>query len=220
MEFLKSVCEIGSVVLLGLTFIFGAGALWATRKINERQAAQLRNFDSRLTEAKTELGLQQQRTAEALTRQQEVETELSKQKERTAIAERTLLEMKRSLADRTLTEEQVRDLVRDLSRFVGQEFEVTAYWDSKESVAIAERINYALQAVGWKYLPYKEWHGLPGGVVGIQVWTNPHADPRTKEAASSLLSALLSVGLQAEARSQNPSNPKDEKIRLNVGSKR
>jgi len=220
MEFLKSFFEIGSVVLLALTFIFGAGAWWASRKINERQATQLRDFDSRLTEAKTELGIQQQRTADALTKQQEVETELNRQKERTAVAEKTLLEMKNSLADRALTDEQVRELIHDLDRFHGQEFEVTAYWGSKESVSISERINYALQDAGWKYLPHKEFHGLLGGVVGIQVWTHPQADPRTRDAASTLLAALSHLGLQAEPRSQNATNPKDDKIGLSIGSKR
>src|SRR6266481_4271330 len=65
LEAWKSVFEIGGVVLLGLTFLFGGGALITTRKINDIQAAKLREFDKDLTEAKTELGKQQERAAKA-----------------------------------------------------------------------------------------------------------------------------------------------------------
>jgi hypothetical protein len=51
LESWKSFFEIGGVVLLLLTFVFGAGALIATRRVNEIQAGQLREFDKELTAA-------------------------------------------------------------------------------------------------------------------------------------------------------------------------
>jgi len=61
----KSFFEIGGVILLFLTFIFGAGVVITGNWINERQAERLRQFDSSLTEAKTDLLKQQERAANA-----------------------------------------------------------------------------------------------------------------------------------------------------------
>jgi hypothetical protein len=65
LEFWKNLFEIAGVVLLLLTFIAGASVLWFSRKLNDRQAAQLRQFDKDLTDAKTKLGEQQERAAAA-----------------------------------------------------------------------------------------------------------------------------------------------------------
>ncbi len=64
-EALKSFFDVGTVVLLFLTFAFGAGVLITGNVINSRQAKQLRQFDRDLTDAKTELGKQQERAAHA-----------------------------------------------------------------------------------------------------------------------------------------------------------
>ena len=48
LEFWKSFFEIGGVLLLFLTFVFGAGALVVSTKINERQAEEIRQFDANL----------------------------------------------------------------------------------------------------------------------------------------------------------------------------
>lgn len=64
-EALKSFFDIATVVLLFLTFLAGAGVLLTGNVINKQQAAQLHQFDSDLTHAKTELGKQQERAAKA-----------------------------------------------------------------------------------------------------------------------------------------------------------
>lgn len=125
------------------------------------------------------------------------------------------------LADRTLTDEQVKSIANKLEPFAGQEYEVVAYWDSKESVGIANRVHEGLQTAHWTYLPLKEWHGLFGGIVGIQVSMHPDADERVKKAATALVDALTADGLEAMLKLQNPTNnPKHNKISLSVGSKR
>ena len=231
----KSIFEISGVILLFLTFLSGAGVLFTSTRINARQAEQLRQFEKGLTDAKTELGKQQERAAKAEgdaaeakstaananDRTLSLETDAAAAKERAAKAEKELLELQQNLADRSLSDEQLKSIAVELKPFSGQEYEVVAYWDSKESVAIAERINQALQLGGWKYLPLKEWHGLFGGVVGVQIWSHPDADERTKEAVKSLVTALVQAGLQSEPKLQNPTNnPKHNKISLSVGSKR
>lgn len=64
-EGLKSLFDWAAVILLFLTFASGAGVLITGNIINKRQAAQLRQFDSDLTGAKTKLGEQQERAADA-----------------------------------------------------------------------------------------------------------------------------------------------------------
>jgi len=61
----KAAFEIVGVILLGLTFLAGAGVLITSNRVNARQAERLRQFDQDLTGAKTELGKQQERAAKA-----------------------------------------------------------------------------------------------------------------------------------------------------------
>lgn len=234
-ELWKSLFDWATVVLIALTVVSGAGALITGGIISKRQEAKLHQFDSDLTSAKTELVKQQERAAsaeakaseakttasDALAKQQNTELELKKQEERAAVAEKTLLELKNTLADRALSDKQVEVIANKLRSYEGQEYELVAYWDSKESVGIANRIHAALQLAQWKYLKLDAWHGLLGGVVGVQVWIHPDADPKTKSAAHLLVSALVAEGIEAESREQNPTNnPKHNKIALSIGAKR
>jgi hypothetical protein len=61
----KSLFDILTVVLLGLTFLAGAGVLITGNIINRRQVEKLRQFDSDLTLAKSDLSKQQERAAKA-----------------------------------------------------------------------------------------------------------------------------------------------------------
>jgi hypothetical protein len=140
--------------------------------------------------------------------------QIAQANERAANAERETARLSGELADRTLTDEQVRSIADKLSLYPGQEYDVTMYRDSKESVAIAERINLSLQLARWNILP-SDAIGLFGGVVGVLVWRHPAADERTKAATAALIGALLHEGLQAELRIQNPqNNPKHNKSAL------
>ncbi len=64
-ELLKSLFDWITVILLFLTFVSGAGALIFGNRINAKQAEQLQKFDKDLTDAKIELGKQQERAASA-----------------------------------------------------------------------------------------------------------------------------------------------------------
>jgi hypothetical protein len=61
----KAIFDIVGVVAVFLALVAGAGVLWTGNIINERQSAQLRAFDKGLTDAKIELGKQQERAASA-----------------------------------------------------------------------------------------------------------------------------------------------------------
>ena len=125
------------------------------------------------------------------------------------------------LADRTLSDAQVVSIGDELKRFKGQPYTITAYWDSKESLGLANRIHPALHDVAkWAYSDEGTKSMMLGGIVGVQVWTHPDADKSTKEAATALINALNAEGIETEPRQQNPKNPKTNMININIGSKR
>ncbi len=65
LEVWKQILEISAVILLFFTFLSGAGLLYTSTRINKRQTEQLRQFDKRLADAKTEQGKQEERAAKA-----------------------------------------------------------------------------------------------------------------------------------------------------------
>jgi hypothetical protein len=74
LEAWKDVCEVGGLILLALTVVFGGGALFVNKRLNAIQDEQLLQFNKDLTDAKIDLGKQQERAARA-----ELETEKLKQ---------------------------------------------------------------------------------------------------------------------------------------------
>jgi septal ring factor EnvC (AmiA/AmiB activator) len=109
----KSLFDWGTVILLFLTFAFGAGALITGGILGKQEEEKSRQFEKDLTEAKTKLVEQQERTAAADSRVAGLETdaanakgEMAKQQARAANAERALLELQQSLADRDISSQQ------------------------------------------------------------------------------------------------------------------
>lgn len=137
-----------------------------------------------------------------------------------AKAELEVEQLKGQLADRTLSDKQVEAIAGKLAKYAGQEYNVTAYWDSPESVGIANRVHLALQKAHWKFLPMTAWRGLMGGLVGIKIAVHPNADDPTLKAAQDLALALQAQGLEAKEEMENPKDAKSNTISLSVGSKR
>ena len=65
LEWYKAVFEIGGVSLLFLTFVFGAGALIVSGRINRAQAEELRTFQLRIEGEQQKTALAQKEAAEA-----------------------------------------------------------------------------------------------------------------------------------------------------------
>jgi uncharacterized membrane protein len=123
-------------------------------------------------------------------------------------------------APRSLNDAQLAKIAAPLHQFVGQEYAVTTFWDLKEPLALSNRIHQALQLAGWKFIPPGTGGAfLLGGIAGVQVWVHPDADAPVKAAADALIGALNAEQIEAELKLQNPNNPKDNKIALNVGTK-
>lgn len=172
-EWWKSFFEVGGVILLFLTFAFGAGVLVTGNLVNKKQAERLRVFDSELTSAKTDLARQQERAAKAegsikSAEQQAAEANakaegfrLSIAKANESVAEaqaqvagataeaaRANLELARIKMPRSLSPEQQRHVASLLARFSGTDFAFVVFGDP-ESLALLYEIDSALQQAGW-----------------------------------------------------------------------
>jgi hypothetical protein len=142
LEWWKNAFEFIGVVLLLLTFIAGAGALWFSRRLNAVQAEQLRQFDKGLTEAKTELGKQQERAAGAEGRLEElINDNLRLQSD--------LLKLRKESEPRRLTGSQRTNLVRHLAGIHEAVVIVSRVVDT-ESADFADDLNSALHDAGWE----------------------------------------------------------------------
>ncbi len=155
LEAWKSLFEIGGVILLFLTFVFGAGVVLTTNRLNDRQAAQLREFDKQLTDAKTELGKQQERAADADARVAGLETdaasaksEMAKQQTRAANAEKALLELQQRLQHRRISQSEHDRLVVSLQRFRGSAVQLLKLGDA-EAAQFADDLLAVLHDAGW-----------------------------------------------------------------------
>jgi hypothetical protein len=166
------------------------------------------SFEREIVSAKEEAAKAEAHLAEAL--------------QRAAAAEKRADDVSEKLADRTLSDRQQQAIAKKLKGFSGQEYKVVAYWDSTESLGIANLIHRALKAANWIYLPPPlTGIALMGGIVGIQVWHHPDSDESTKGAARALIDALNFEGITAFEKVENPTNnPKHNDINLSVGSKR
>jgi len=122
------------------------------------------------------------------------------------------------MAPRDLSDAQVAKIGSTLKRFRGQQWTLTAYWDSKEPLALANRIFAALKSAEWQYDDEGSKSMMLGGVEGVQVYVNPQASSGTKSAAVALVTALNAEGIGATSREQNNPNPND-KLYVDVGSK-
>jgi hypothetical protein len=147
--------------------------------------------------------------------------QIAQTNERAANAERETARLTAQLADRTLTDKQVQSIAGKLIVFKGQEYTLTAYWQSKESLGIANRVHQTLQMARWSYFDEGSKSMMMGGVIGIFVFTHPDADERTKQAAEGIVEALHGEGLEAATKLQSSqNNPKHNKIWISFGAKR
>jgi hypothetical protein len=247
-EVLKSIFDYAAVVLLGLTFLAGLGVLITGNVINARQARQLQQFDVDITKAKTDLGRQQERAANADARvaglekdasdakatQQRVETELAKQKERTASAEKAASDAALALArlkqPRYLSPEQQETLIATLTPFAGQHFAFAVFPDP-EPLALLRLLDTTLKSAGWVRVPSQI--GRVGGIAvevagetaatifdtGIEAFIAPD-DSESVPAQSALCSVLRACALSCEThRTPQLAGKTPRAITISIGKK-
>jgi hypothetical protein len=143
--------------------------------------------------------------------------QIAQANERAANAERETARLTNKLADRTLTDEQVRFIASKLSAFSGQEIVIVTYTENKEAIALANRLLIAVATAGWKYFPQNGM--MIGGIDGVLVFCHPKAGKQATKAATVLVSALNEQGIEAAFRLENPGNPISNRLEMSVGAK-
>jgi hypothetical protein len=175
LELWKNIFEISGVVLLLLTFIAGTGALWFSKRVNAIQAEQLKQFDKGLTEAKTELGKQQERAAKAegdiaLSEQHAAEAnakaegfrlDIAKANESaeqaraqvagaTAEAAKANLELAKLKTPRNLSKEQQNRITLKIAPFPNTPYDLWVSTDS-DSTNLLNLIDEAIRIAKWQF---------------------------------------------------------------------
>jgi len=163
-------------------------------------------------------------SAKSLERATEAQKHLAEANERAAKAEQKAAEASLALekykAPRVLSHEEQQLIISKVSKFAGQEYTVTTFWDLKEPLDFSNQLHHTLTASGWEYIkPGEGGSILLGGLAGIQVWIHPDADIAVKDAANALISVLKDIEQNPVLKFQNPKNAKDNKIHLNIGTK-
>ena len=189
-EFWKSFFDWGTVALIGLTFVFGAGALITGSVLNSRQDAKLREFDDNLTKAKAQVEVLRGDNLRLETKA------LSLQKELLAQGPR----------EKLLTNEETRqELVDALKPFAGQAIDVryvaivTSSPAATQSAAderngLAKVLISILKDAGWQRPGVPLACHIATGR-GLSVHTLPNASSATRKAARALTKALKDVPL-------------------------
>jgi hypothetical protein len=125
----KTFCDIASVVLVLLTFLAGAGALWTGNRINMRQEEQLRVFAIKLAEANAHAATAAQKAVEAQT---------------------DLIELTRAMAPRTLGSSYISEA--ELLLFAGTNVFIVFQPQDSEAESLARGIGAQLRGSGWKII--------------------------------------------------------------------
>ena len=159
LEAWKSFLEWGGIALLAFTVFLGAGALLVNSRLGAMQEDKLRQFDKDLTGAKTELGKQQERTANAEARVAGLEkdaadakAEMARQQARAATAEQSLLELQQKVKLRHLSTEERKRLTDFLHAHANEPkgpIRVDRLFLDESSQPFAEEVRAALDDAGW-----------------------------------------------------------------------
>jgi hypothetical protein len=209
LEFWKNLFEIAGVVLLLLTFIAGAGALWFNRKLNAVQSEQVRQFN----------------------------LELGRQKERTAKAEQAASDAALALAKfkqwRVLSQTQQAEIAAKVKPFFST-FDVAAS-NTSEPLTLVTQIEDSLSAAGWKQLDWPAMNSnsqaysvisRPGRAalgIAIEHGVTVQVEQSDKEEllgiAKMLAAALSAEGIDAEAQFMAIKPTNKHAIHIVVGEK-
>jgi hypothetical protein len=218
-EALKSFFDVGAVVLLFLAFAFGAGVLITGNIINDRQAAQLRQFDKELRDKDVKIAEAQRGATEAGTKAEGFRLNIAKAneaageaRERAASLEVEALKLRKHLVlqgsrENLLSRDNRRKLVDALKRFAGQKVDVgysanvlmindsvvTATPLGDDTVGLANALVGVMKDAGWYLPPTALLYAVQG--YGINVEIVEAASLSTRAAAEALARALRGASL-------------------------
>jgi hypothetical protein len=204
--FVANVVYISAVIVAAVATFFVS--FFASR-LTAAKDAELRRFQSESAQA----------TAQANARAAKANARAAEANEKAEQERLARVKIEQRLADRVLTDAQVERIASKLRAFAGQAYKVTTYWDLKEPLGLANRIHELLTRAGWQYIEYDRAAMLFSGVAGVRVSVHPEAETTVQTAAMELVSALTTVGIEADVRQiKAPHNP-DQTLYLCVGTK-
>jgi hypothetical protein len=135
------------------------------------------------------------KAAQANERASRLELDAAAQRERAAKAEKDLVEVRQTLTDRSLRDDQQKAITEKLKHFPGTRLDVFIYGGSPEIVGTAKLLMTICANAGWTV---NAWTATGGGAVkGILLGTAPGAPTDTIGAATVLTEALQQNGLVA-----------------------
>jgi hypothetical protein len=218
-EDLKIIFDWVAVILLFMTFASGVGVLITGNIINKRQEQQLRTFNSGLTAAKTELGKQQERAANADARVAGLEVdaadakaEMAKQQTRAATAERRLLELQERIKPRHLSEPDKELLVKELSPLPPITVQIAWSLTAPDGEGLAEDFADVFKRLGWKMPHNPSSNVFNVAPVGVHIVVH---DRQTAPAhAGAFQHALKSIGIEAPGGVSSDVPPNSFEIRI------
>ena len=237
-EVWKSIFDWATVVLIAFTVVSGAGALITGDIINKRQETKTREFERQLTEAKTELGKQQERAAhaekaaaDASAKAEAFRLDIAKANERAALANQKAEEerlarvrIEEKLAGWSMDSGAQARLIEELKAFGGTHYDLGA--DPSEA-AFMEVIDSMLIAAKWQrqttsdnriaqiLLNNKARINL---VSGFWVQYAISRDKDFRPAATALVEALRAGGIPAQGQ-MSTTEPNTTAIHIIIGKK-
>jgi hypothetical protein len=212
MEWWKSFFESGGVILLFLTFAFGAGFMLTSKQIGERQSVRLRKFDSDLTSAKSELAKQQERAAKAeggIANAMQKAAEANKAAEDERLA-RVALEAK--LAPRRVTGEQRAKFVRACTH-ANRNIDVVGMLGVADADDFAEDLARTIADCGYNIRLTKSMILMPTPK-GLRMYVGRDRDAD----ATAISNALVQSGIISTDVERHPA-PVSDSLQLQVGPK-
>jgi hypothetical protein len=207
LEELNRILQFASVVVLGLTFAIGAGAVWTSYLIGKRQ-------EERTAKALAD-------AAKANERAGKLELEAAQQRERAANAERELLEMQERMTPRRLTAKQRSHMSEALKKGEGrvQKKQFAIWWPqhSPEPEQFARDIIGVFEAAGWTVVAPLTFLSVYAPVpVGVVIAATAEASDTADVIYEALRAADIAGG--GELRRSSTSVP-DDVVLLKVGVK-
>ena len=191
LESWKSFFEIGALVLLFLTFVFGAGALITASRLNAVQAKEL-----------SELRLKAVEAGDRATKNEQEAARLAKEAESERIAR---LELEARVGWRRLGPSAQSEIAAHLAAYAGEPALVAYDLNDLEASTFASDIVATLHTAKWEVAERLGVLGHYEGVdplgtnarvtTGVLVWCT--ADETSRRAASALVEQLVSHGFDA-----------------------
>lgn len=205
----KSLFEIGGVVLLALTFVFGAGALIVNNRLNSIQTKELGDFKLNFEKEQQKTAVAQKEAAEAKATAESFRLSVAQADERAAEANLALAKFKQP---RTLTLEQQDRIVSKIKAFPNQPFAVYGA-DDQESIDLTNILGHVLARATWNV--QQPDSDIVVGKIGMLVATGVRAEiapsrvPELSGAAEAFASALSVEGIPCKVvaepfREKNP----------------